>query len=250
MLLEKNVTSYFGVLFGGPYELIGVRRRVHAAERAMPRRAKEVAAGERVRIDGTVEASEPVMVAPFTSEPSVYWHVRLMARRVIAGMNLGINTPHPEVWTLALVLSSSESFWIMQEDGTRVLVDVSGHEDEDAEGAKEEDEPRRIDGQRIDDALIAIAPMADVSDHPAVNDEDEVLNPFLRRHDIMPIEEMGRSGNYRFLEARIVPGQRITAYGLVAELPTRESTAYRDAAHTVRRLVGTRSAPLVIVASA
>jgi hypothetical protein len=245
MLIESNVRSFFDVVFGGPYEEIGVRRRIWTASRAAPIPASVATLMSSARVDGIAEAIEGGERAPFTSEPCVYWHVRLIGRRVMQGMNLGINTASPEVWSPQLVLSSRSSFWLVQEDGTRVLVEV-----EDPEGAthaRESDDDAGDTERGERDSVVAVAPLEDVSDHPCVNEEDEHLNVFLRSHEIVPIEEMGRSGEYRFLEARIVPGQRITVWGRVAELPSRVAAGYRDAASTIRRLTATTADPLIII---
>jgi hypothetical protein len=70
----------------------------------------------------------------------------------------------------------------------------------------------------VDPVFLLLAwELEEVSEHPSVNGEDPELKALLNRHGVLAEPFMGIAGKVKFYETLVFQGDRIAAYGHVAE---------------------------------
>jgi hypothetical protein len=200
------------------------RPSLETAARAPKVSPSKLTAGTWARVVGIAESGGDLVRAPFSSEECVFWFARAEEKRLVDRQNTW-GTPaggDPVMsWVEAFRDLSKAPFWVVDETGARVHVDLE----------------RAVSG--VDGP--------DVSDLPRLSALDPELEAYLRKNGVVPVEFMGISGDFRFHEARVHRGSSISVYGLVEEASVEVAGAYRDGPARVLRLTGTDDAPLVVL---
>jgi hypothetical protein len=180
-------------------------RRVYTiwrASHAEVRPIHTVVAGARALIEGVVEVAEAQVTAPFTGTNGVLVEVALLEKKYVEEGN---NPGHYE-WIEQFREVLCAPFFLVDDDGARARIDPSRG--------------------------VVKLPLCDVSDHPHVNADGPEIDAFLRRHGVPPTAYIGLTGNYRFLEAVVAPGERVAVSAVVERqllhLPA-EAQGYRGA---------------------
>jgi len=206
--------------------LLGVDPWLRAARHARPEAVSELIAGQEARILGVVEADQPLLISPFTQTRCVLWRVRLEEKhRVDDDRGILETSSRDRVrWQEEINEGAFARFWVRDSSGGRALVGTG---------------PQGT-------CQIAFEP-PNVSEHPHVNDENELLCRYLREHGVVPTNYMGIAGETRFFETYVLPGEAISVYGRVEEVSEVQAIGYRDAPVKFFRLVGSTEHPLVIL---
>jgi hypothetical protein len=176
---------------------------------------KDLLPGKPCKVTGVVEATT-LETAPFTQTPCAYYSVRLEQRKVHEDRGF-----EEIAWEPQLHAASSAPFWLVGDDGNKVLVDTTG--------------------------ALSDLPTNLVSEHAHVNDENPVLSAFLRAHGVLTTMYMGISGDYRFFESTLGPGARVSALGTVRAERVATNAGYRGASATAACVGGEPHRPLRVV---
>ncbi len=176
---------------------------------------KALVAGKPCKVTGVVEATT-LETAPFTQTSCAYYSVRLEQRKIREDRGF-----EEIAWEQQLHVVSTSPFWLIGDDGTKVLVDTVG--------------------------AVSDLPTNLVSEHARVNDENPVLSAFLRSQGVLTTMYMGISGDYRFFESTLRPGARVSALGTVRAERVATNTGYRGASATAACIGGEPLRPLRVV---
>jgi hypothetical protein len=164
------------------------------------------------------------VVAPFTQRGCGAWHARLeVKKRRDAGSNSAMFGSGGEIvyWSEEIREDSRAPFWIVGDDGARVLV--------------------------VPTVTVWSASAPLVNEDPHVNDENAQLDRYLRSHGVLPTAYMGIAGDTRFYELALGAGEAISVYGDIDEMQGVHAEGYRDAPERIVRLFGSHDAPLVVI---
>jgi hypothetical protein len=191
--------------------LFRLRVRGWRANHARLRPISTLAVGKDAGLLGFVEPVDEPIVSVFTGQPCVVADLRLevfdpgrMPGDIVAPPMTAVN----ELRT---------SFWIIDDAGDRVLVAPA--------------------------FLVLLGAPTDVgASIPEVVAEASPLGAFLLSKGILPVPYMGIDGAHRFRESVILPGDRVQAFGRVAETHAASMSAYRSGTTTVKSLVGADNA--------
>jgi hypothetical protein len=199
----------------GPF---GSGWRRSAARRAKAGLARELRVGVRGKVSGIARPIGPLLAAPFTQRPCVFWCVEIATRIEAPARGLARLTGKKElVWEVNMRDASTERYWIIDEVGDHVIVDPKN--------AVVDIERTTVDvPRRIDDALGA----------------------FLLRHGFTP-RLLGKDTPHVMFEAIVPPNGAASAWGIVTEFSDEVSLGYRDAKVVVRRIGSTRIDRAVIL---
>jgi hypothetical protein len=171
--------------------------------------------GAATKVTGVVE-SPMAAVTPFTQTACAYYVVRLEQRRVREERG------YEEVlWEPVIEIGSLATFWLVGDDGAKVLVDPS--------------------------AALSDLPRTHVSEHPRVNDENADFAAFLRSQGVLPTMYMGIGGDYRFFESIVVSGSKVSVWGSVRDGRVAAPAGYRDASVSFACIGSARSAAMHIM---
>ncbi len=171
--------------------------------------------GTSCKVTGVVE-SPMATVSPFTQTACAYCMVRLEQRRVREerGYEEVLGEPVIEV-------GSAATFWLVGDDGGKVLVDPS--------------------------AARSDLPRTHVSEHPRVNDENAAFASFLRSQGVLPTMYMGIGGDYRFFESIVASGAKVSVWGAVRDGRVAAPAGYRDASVSFACIGGSPSVTMHIM---
>jgi hypothetical protein len=180
-----------------------------------------VRVGDALKVAGVIAAidGEP-LVSPFTRMPCVAWMARVEEKSntvVRGGMAYEVEEAYFREQHFHIMCAP---FWIDVDGGGRLRVD---------------DGPTNI-------SLF----MANVNDHPHVNDENPAFAAFMRSAGIPPTLHMGIAGEHRFTEAFLRAGERISVYGTVASTQVMVAGGYRGVSEEQLSLRGDEAKPLVV----
>jgi hypothetical protein len=194
------------------------RRRFSARRAAIVSPAEAVVGGD-ARVRGRLVA-DGLVEAPLTQRRCAFWAARIAELAFVATAN-GDSVRH---WQTAYEGTSTAPFWLVGDDGARILV-----------------APTEERG-----AVDLTAELEDVGEHPRVNDDNPRFGAFLRGRGVSPTAFMGIAGDARFAELVLNEGHAVEVYGAVDEIAVVERGGYRDGATSVRRVVGTADAPILL----
>jgi hypothetical protein len=170
----------------GPFAAIRRLYTIWRASHAEVRPIHTLVSGARALIEGVVEVAEAQLTAPFTGKNGVVVvEVALVEKKYVEEGN---NPGHYE-WIEQFREVSSAPFFLVDDDGARACIEPRGG--------------------------VLKLPLFDVSDHPHVNADGPEIGAFLRRHGVPPTSYIGLTGNYRFLETVVAPGERLAISAVV-----------------------------------
>lgn len=199
-------------------------RRLWSARRAARVTPEDAKVGASVRIVGRALPAANLLRAPFTASTAVLWATRADERRLVDVQDtFGNETGAERRWMHELDDHSREPFFVAGETGVRVRIEL--------------------------DHAEVVVPCPDVTSAPRFQsaDVDPELDAYLRRNGYAPNGFMGIDGDHRFFEARVGPGDWVSAYGRVEESALVTSDGYRDAPARILRMVGTELEPVIIL---
>lgn len=194
-------------------------RRRFSAHRAKVVSPTEVIAGAEARVRGRLVA-DGLIEAPLTQRRCAFWAARIAELAFLETAN----GDSMRQWKTAYEGTSTAPFWLVGDDGARILV-----------------APTEEQG-----AVDLTAELEDVGEHPLVNDDNPRFGAFLRGRGVLPTAFMGIAGDTRFAELVLHEGHSVEVYGAVDEIAVVERGGYRDGAAAVRRIVGTADAPILM----
>jgi hypothetical protein len=178
--------------------------------------------GEDAKCIGQVQPAGDIEPTPFTHRLAPFWLVRLESPEphAVAREQYGQATETAWEWTERFAFCSGTPFWLVDNDGARIQVNPV--------------------------FLLLAWELEEVSEHPSVNGEDPELKALLNRHGVLAEPFMGIAAKVKFYETLVFQGDRIAAYGRVAEHARTVNSPYRDAAEVGLCLEGSADGPLVL----
>jgi hypothetical protein len=229
------------LLFASDVGSFGLRWRLWSARRASTTRIGDLGAavGRRAKVVGVAHALDSPIPAPFTQRPSLAWRTKLdETRRYDDGTDdrVGIRgAPRPDDDPFryrSLPVTPDWRTWVLETKAISFAV---------------EDETGRV----VVDARHAVLslPYEVVDEHASVNDENAALREYLSRHGVTTTMYMGMTGNHRFLEAILRPGDQVCVWGQVLESTGVAAAGYRDVAARATIIGSSLRDPCVIYSS-
>lgn len=228
------------LLFASDVGNFGARWRVWSARRATPVTMRDLAAavGRRAKVAGVASPlGEVAAAAPFTQRAALAWRTKLDETRMNetgtddrVGVR-GIDLPNDDPFGYR-DLPVTDEWRTRVREGSALVFAV----DDETGGAI-------VDARH---AVLAF-PYERVDDHARVNDENPALREYLGRHGVSTTMYMGMTGNHRFFEGVVCPGDRISVWGVVTESTGVDAAGYRDAVSRMPAIVGTPRDPCVIL---
>jgi hypothetical protein len=197
-------------------------RRLSTSRRARPCGPGGLTPGEDAKCIGQVQPAGDIEPTPFTHRLAPFWLVRLESPEphAVAREQYGQATETAWEWTERFAFCSGTPFWLVDNDGARIQVNPV--------------------------FLLLAWELEEVSEHPSVNGEDPELKALLNRHGVLAEPFMGIAAKVKFYETLVFQGDRIAAYGRVAEHARTVNSPYRDAAEVGLCLEGSADGPLVL----
>jgi hypothetical protein len=193
----------------GPF---GSGWRRWAARRAKSVLARDLRVGVRGKVSGIARPLGPLVLAPFTKRPCVFWCAEIASRVEAKARGLaGLAGRTRLEWQVDLRDASSERYLVIDEVGGHIVVDPKN---------------AVVDVRRTRIEL------------PGRADAD--LGAFLLRHGFTPARLFAKDSPFTVFEAIVEVGAPAAAWGIVTEVADQMSLGYRDANIIVRRIASTR----------
>ncbi len=193
----------------GPF---GSGWRRWAARRAKAALARDLRIGIRGKVSGTARPIGPLLVAPFTKRPCVFWCAEVASQVEVPVRGLArLRARTKLVWQVDLRDASLDRYWVIDDVGGHVVVDPKN---------------AVVDVRRT---RVELPTRVDVE-----------LGAFLLRHGFTPAKLLAKDSPYSLFEAIVEPDAPAAAWGIVTEVADHMSLGYRDASIVVRRIASTR----------
>lgn len=198
-------------------------RWLWTGRRAPPVPFAAIRPGAAVKVTGVAAIAhgeaEP-LVSPFTRTPCVAWMARVEEKSTIvvrSGVAFTVDEPYFREQFLQIARAA---FDVDVDGGGRIRVDVG-----------------------LTNLTLVLA---NVNEHPHVNDENPAFSAFMRSAGIPTTLHMGIAGEHRFFEAVIRAGDRVSVYGTAASTPVLVAGGYRGVMEEQLSLQGSDANPLIV----
>jgi hypothetical protein len=195
-------------------------RHAWQALRASATLVNDAAAGSFARVEGRVVLDAEPVVSLLTGAECAIWKAVVQTRQFLA-QSPTYATGFEPYWGIVLDRVTTTAFHLVDDAGS--AIDVVA-----------------------DRAIVHLPPVPVDGETARLNDQDEALATLLRDNGAVPSAFMGITGDFKFLEACVRPGDRVWAFGKVEETGVVEATQYRDRVRTTKRIVGTDDARVIV----
>jgi hypothetical protein len=189
------------------------------ARRARPGPLAAAIAGTHAKLVGVIVAEEPLL-APFTGTPCVAWMAQLAAKTNLVRSGSFAYRVEERVYREEFQQIVRAPFGVDVDGGGRV----------------------QIENGATSFSLF----LENVNEHPHVNDENAAFVAFMRAAGFLTTQHMGIAGEYRFSEATLRAGDRVSVYGTVARSSVIVAGAYRGGMEEQTSLSGDDAKPLIV----